>query len=236
MQVAGISVEVLRKPIKNLYLRVGSAADGQAQVRLSAPLQADDRAIHKLISQRLGWITQQQARLQARPLCRPNQWLSGEQHPFQGELYQLELVERPGSATVSPSGQQLRLGIRPNSTISQREAALNGWYRSQLQKRLPGLFAHWQPIIGEQVAEWRIKRMKTRWGSCNPVARRIWLSLELIKKPAECLEYVLVHEMVHLLERGHNARFYGLMDRYLPTWRSSRERLNGALLNGPSDG
>ncbi|MCG2633990.1 MAG: M48 family metallopeptidase [Gammaproteobacteria bacterium] len=223
LQVGDLRVEILRKPINHCYLRV---CPPEGRVRASVPLRMDETAVRQLITERAGWIRCQRARLQARPPAVINQWLSGESHRFQGQVFEFELWERSGSAEVVKQGSKIQLGIRPNATIKQREAAMNEWYRTELKRVLPGLISRWQTTVGEVVSDWGVKRMKTRWGSCNPRARRIWLNLDLIKHPPESLEYVVVHEMIHLLERSHNARFYALMDRYLPDWRLRRDHLN----------
>ena len=121
----------------------------------------------------------------------------------------------------------LHLHVRPGASAGERQRALSNWYRQELKALIPPLLARWQPVLGVQAAEWGVRSMKTRWGSCNIRARRIWLSLELARKPVECLEYVVVHELVHLLERGHNQRFYAYLDRFLPTWRLARTALRG---------
>ena len=128
----------------------------------------------------------------------------------------------------------LTLYISPNTSRENRERVLLEWYRRELKRHIPALIAKWEPVIGEPVAEWGVKRMKTKWGSCNPEQRRIWLNLELAKKPPECLEYVLVHEMVHLLERHHNNAFRAYMDKFLPQWRSYRQLLNQSPLSHES--
>ena len=130
---------------------------------------------------------------------------------------------------MQPDGV-LSVGYQPGADLETRRALLERWYRDQLRERIPSLIEKWQPVLGVSVAEWRVKRMRTRWGSCNIRARRIWLSLELARRPLECLEYVVVHEMVHLLEYGHTGRFYGLLDQFLPEWRSSRQLLRGETI------
>ena len=122
------------------------------------------------------------------------------------------------------------LVVRPGSDTAQRERVMFAWYRRQLKQLVPPLIAKWEAIVGVDVAEWRVKQMKTKWGTCNPAAGRIWLNLELIKKPVNCLEYIIVHEMVHLLERQHNDRFVAYMDKFMPQWRLLRDELNQAPL------
>jgi predicted metal-dependent hydrolase len=153
-------------------------------------------------------------------------YVSGESHYFQGVPYQLCVVERKGNArVVFRRNKTIELHINPRSNATRRERALVNWYRVYLKKTIPPLIKKWEKIIGVEVAEWGVKRMRTRWGSCNPNARRIWLNLELAKKSPECLEYVVVHEMVHLLEHSHNRRFKELLSQFLPRWRSIRKEL-----------
>lgn len=145
-------------------------------------------------------------------------------------VYLLDVVEVNAPPTVQVNHHKLVLRVRPGTDRDKREAVLYAWYRRQLKAQIPPLIAKWEPVIGVQVTDWGVKRMKTRWGTCNIQAQRIWLNLELAKKPPQCLEYVLVHEMVHLLERHHNERFQSLMDQFLPQWRHDRDLLNGEPL------
>lgn len=224
MMVSDISVQVIRKPIKNLHLAVYPP---EGHVRVSAPFQATDDQIRLVIVTRLNWIKKQQARLQAQPRQPQREIVSGESHYLWGQRYLLEVIERHGRHDVVVKNQKiLQLFINPGTSTPNRIRVLNEWYRQQLKERIPDLLNHWQPIIGEAVADWGIKQMKTKWGSCNIGKRRIWLNLELAKKPVFCLEYVLVHEMVHLLERYHNDTFKKYMDCYLPQWRFCQEILN----------
>jgi predicted metal-dependent hydrolase len=157
--------------------------------------------------------------------------VSGESHYFLGRRYRLRVTERNGPNRVALNGaSELMMQVRPGTDQDKREQLLNGWYRWHMKELVPGLIAKWQPVIAVQVADWGIKKMKTRWGSCSTRDRRVWLNLELAKKPLHCIEYVLVHEMVHLLERRHSDRFKACMDTFLPQWRLYREELNRALL------
>jgi predicted metal-dependent hydrolase len=157
--------------------------------------------------------------------------VTGESHYVQGRRFRLNLVEHDGPVSVRPrNNHTLDVRVRTGATREQREAALHRWYRQLLRSLIPDLIAKWEPVIGVTVADWGIKKMRTRWGTCNIDARRVWLNLELAKKPRSCLEYILVHEMVHLLERQHNDRFTEYMDRAMPTWRLHREELNRAPL------
>ena len=158
--------------------------------------------------------------------------VTGESHYVQGRRYRLNVIEDDGGPSVRlRPNARLELRIRPGNGLKYRENLLNEWYRQLLRAQVAELVAKWEPIVGVKVAEWGIRRMKTRWGSCNARARRLWLNLELAKKPHACLELIVVHEMVHLLERHHNERFAEQMDRLLPQWRTTRNLLNRSPLS-----
>ena len=228
IDVRGIPVEVFRKDIKNFHVGVYPPS---GRVRVAAPLRLDDNAIRVAVISRLRWIRRQQAEFERQDRQSQREFVTGESHYFEGRRYRLDVVEFNGRSLVSPlNNSTMMLRIRPGSDRDTREAVLNRWYRDQLRRRLPALLAKWEPKIGVQVGEVRIKKMKTLWGSCNKDARRIWLNLELAKKPVSCLEYIMVHEMVHLKERTHNERFRTLMDQLLPQWRVHRDVLNQAPL------
>lgn len=228
LEVSGIQVEVFRKDIKNLHLSVHPP---HGKVRVSAPLWLDDEAIRLTIVARLGWIRRQQAGFAQQERQSEREMVTGESHYVQGHRYRLDVIEHPGAPAVTiRNNTTLELRVRPNTDRAQREAILHRWYRRQLRAQLPDMIAHWEPRLGVQVAAWGIKKMKTRWGTCNIADRRIWLNLELAKKPVICLEYILVHEMVHLLERHHNDRFKAHMDHHMPHWRMHRDMLNQAPL------
>jgi predicted metal-dependent hydrolase len=228
IEVRGIPVEVVRKNIKNLHLGVYPP---EGRVRVAVPLRLDDEAVRLAIISRLTWIRRQQDGFERQDRQSQREMVTGESHYVGGRRYRLDVVEHAGSAAVRlRNNTTLELRVRPGTSREQREAALHRWYRGRLRARIPQLIAKWEPAIGVTVAEWGIKKMKTRWGTCNIDARRIWLNLELAKKPASCLEYILAHEMVHLLERHHNERFQQLMDRLMPQWRLYREELNRAPL------
>jgi hypothetical protein len=226
--VSDLVVDVVRKDIKNLHLAV-YPPDGR--VRVAAPLLVDDEAVRLAVISRLTWIRRQQGKFAQQERQSAREYVSGESHYSQGRRYLLNVVYRDGAPTVAVrNNTTLDLFVRPGSDTAQRERVLLAWYRRQLKQLIPPLVAKWETIIGVEVAEWRVKQMKTRWGACNPDAGRIWLNLELIKKPASCLEYIIVHEMVHLLERWHNERFVATMDKFMPQWRLVRDELNQAPL------
>jgi len=216
-------VLVVRKRIKNLNLKI-SPPDGR--VRVSIPRHVPDETVRKFVVSKLRWIKEKQAALRALPKPAQKEFISGEQHALWGQVYPLEVIERWGrhEAMLSENAR-LRLYVKPNTTQANREKALKAFYRTEMEKRIPGLVARWEGVMGVRVSEWRIKQMKTRWGSCNIKARRIWLNLELATRSPQYLEYILVHEMVHLLERRHNKNFHRHMDQFIPNWRNLQEVL-----------
>lgn len=223
-----LKVLVVRKDIKHLHIGVYPP---EGQVRISAPRNLDNEALRLAVIARLGWIRKQQAGFQNQERQSLREMVSGESHYFAGRRYRLKVLEKAGRSSVRIIGTSfIELTVPPGTDRDTRERILERWYRRQLCRLIPGLLAKWEPIIGVQVKEVRIKKMKTRWGTCNIEAGRIWLNLELMKKPSQCLEYILVHEMVHLLERHHNDRFKEFMDKFLPTWRTLRTELNRAPL------
>lgn len=224
LTISDIEVQVVRKNIKNVHLAVYPP---NGRVRVAVPWHVTDDNVRLAVINKLAWIRRQQATFQAQPRQSQREMVSGESHYVWGRRYLLEVVERSGRhEVVIKNNQQLTLYVRPGTTRANREAALNRWYRAEIKARVPSLLAKWEPIIGVQVAEWGVKKMKTKWGSCNITRRRIWLNLELAKKPAGCLEYIVVHELVHLLERHHNDNFRRYMDRFLPQWAYHRDVLN----------
>ena len=224
IEVDGIRVEIVRKDIKHLYLRIHSP-DGQ--VRASVPRCLGDEAVHRAIVSRLDWIRRRQAAFRMQPREKQRALLSGEHYFLFGRRYRLDVIEHLAPPAVRlRDNSTIELSVRPGTLYAKRLEVLNQWYRERLRDPLPGLVARWEERIAVRAREVRIKRMTTRWGTCNIKARRIWLNLELATKPLPCLEYVLVHELVHLLERRHNDRFHALMDRFMPTWRVHRDVLN----------
>ncbi|MGD2112396.1 MAG: SprT family zinc-dependent metalloprotease [Gammaproteobacteria bacterium] len=217
-----ITIEVTRKDIRTLRLSV-HPPDGR--VRLSAPTAIAQEAIHRFVCARLGWIRKHRQQIAARQPAPGNRYRDGEFHWFEGRCYALQILERPAPARVTLGEGVLTLQVRPGSGPGRCRALLDDWYRDHLKAAVPQLIAGYEPPLGVQVRCFGIRKMKTRWGSCNPRARRIWLNLELARQPSGCLEYVVVHEMVHMLEPHHNTRFYALMDRHLPRWRECREIL-----------
>ncbi|MGH2541172.1 MAG: M48 family metallopeptidase [Ardenticatenaceae bacterium] len=226
--VNDLVVDVVRKDIKNLHLAV-YPPDGR--VRVAAPLRVDDEAVRLAVISRLAWIKRQQAKFEAQERQSAREYVSGESHYHQGNRYLLNVIYHDAPPKVVIRNKStLDLFVRPGSDRTRRERIMLAWYRKQLKEMILPLITQWEFILNVKVAEWGVKKMKTRWGTCNIEARRIWLNLELVKKPAHCLEYIVVHEMVHLLERRHNDQFVAHMDKFMPQWRFFREELNRAPL------
>ena len=228
IDIRGISVEVVRKDIKNFHVSVHPP---NGRVRVSAPLYFDDDTIRMAVISRLSWIRRKQTRFEQQERQSQREFVTGESHYFAGRRYRLDVVEQDCPPKVwLPNNTKIALSVRPGSNRDTREILMHRWYRQYLRSQLPPLLEKWEAKLGVSINEVRIKKMKTLWGSCNIEAKRIWLNLELAKKPESCLVYILVHEMVHLLERAHNDRFRELMDDFLPQWQIYREQLNRAPL------
>ena len=226
--IGSLEIEVVRKDIKNLHLGVYPP---EGRVRIAAPLRVNDEAVRLFAISKLSWIKRQQAQFEKQRRQSRRDYVSGESHYFKGRRYLLNVVYvKSVPKVVVRSKTYMDLYVREGSDREQREQVMRRWYRRQLKKELPELIAKWQGVIGVEVKEWGIRLMKTKWGTCNAEAGRIWLNLELVKKPVRCLEYIVVHEMVHLLERSHNERFTAYMNEYLPQWRTVREELNEGIL------
>ena len=228
IEVRGVSVRIVRKRIKNMYIGVHPPS---GQVRVSVPLGVEDDAVRMAVISRLDWIRRKRAEFAEQERQPLREFVSGESHYFEGRRYRMDVAEADGPPSVSLlNNKWMRLKVQRGADRDAREATLDKWYRRNLRDRLPALLSKWEPVVGERAEEVRVRKMKTLWGSCNREERRIWLNLELVKKPPACLEYVLVHELVHLIERRHNSRFYELMDRFMPTWRARRDELNRSPL------
>lgn len=221
--VSGLTVEVVRKAIKNLHLGVYPP---HGRVRVAAPLAVSDEAVRLAVIGKLAWIKRQQAKFEAQPRQSRREMVRGESHYFLGQRYRLRVIGHHAAGKVVLRNASIDLYVRPETSADQREQVLQRWYREQLRALIPPLLEKWQLVLSVDMADWGVKKMKTKWGACTIDARRIWINLELAKKPLQCLEYIIVHELVHLLERHHNDRFQILMDQFLPQWRLHREELN----------
>lgn len=224
----GYLIEIRRKKIKNLYIRI---PPHNGVIKVSIPLMLNEKVLLAWLEEKLPWIKKHVDRQQARSTD-SKQYVDGEMHPFLGDNYVLRIHEgvRPYGVMLNSNSHSLVLRVGANIGKSHRKKILDRWYRKELSLRIPVLISKWEKLIGVSVSEWKVRRMTTRWGSCNITAKRVWLNFELIKMPPHCLEYVIVHEMVHLLERYHNARFYAYLDRFYPSWRLCRIDLEKASI------
>ena len=228
LTVRGLKVDVERKDIKNLHLGVYPP---NGRVRVAAPLHVTNDAVRLAVIGKLGWIRRQREKFDRQDRQTVREAVTGESHYAFGHRYRLSIVETEGrQQVVLPTKSRMELRIRAGSSAEQRLAVLDRWYRHNLREVLEPMLEEWQPTIGVTPAFWGVKRMKTKWGSCNHNAKRIWLNSELAKKPIVCIEFIVVHELVHLHEPNHSDRFVELMDGYLPDWRARRDQLNSSPL------
>jgi len=228
INVNGLVVDVVRKNIKNLHLAVYPP---NGRVRVAAPLRVNDEAVSMAVIARLGWIKRQQAKFTKQERETRREYVNGESHYFLGNRYLLNIVEdSPAGKVVIRNKKKIDLYVRSNSDSAQRERIMLSWYRAHLRASIPPLIEKWEKILGVRVDNWGIKQMKTKWGTCNIPKRHIWINLELAKKSEDCLEYIVVHEMMHLLERHHNDKFLALMNKFMPSWELHRSELNHAPL------
>lgn len=223
LQLGDIAVDVVLKDIKNVHLSVYPPL---GQVRISAPRRMSLDTIRVFAISKLEWIKRQQRTLREQERETPREYLDRESHFAWGKRYLLTVVEDDAAPVVELQHNRMVLRVRPGTDEARREAIVAEWYREQVKQAAPPLIARWEPLLGVRVRRFFVQRMKTKWGGCTPAASSIRLNAELAKKPRECLEYLIVHEMTHLLEPTHNARFIGLMDRFLPDWRHRRDLLN----------
>lgn len=222
--ISDITIDVIRKNIKNIHLAVYPPT---GRVRLAVPMQLTDDTIRLFVVAKLSWIKRHQRKFKAQDRQLPREYKNRESHYFQGMRYLLNVIEKDAPPKVTlRSKTYIDLTIRPNTPVEKRHEIMTEWYRTELKKEIPALIEKWEKVIGVKANDWQVKQMKTKWGSCNIEKKRIWVNLELAKKPEHCLEYIIVHEMVHLLERHHNERFLYYMDTYLPTWRQLKTELN----------
>ncbi len=223
IKLGDIPVDVVLKDIKNVHLSVHPPT---GRVRISAPRRMNLDTIRIFAISKLDWIKQQQARLREQERETPRDYVDRESHNVWGKRYLLSVVESDQPPSIELKHRRMILRVRPRTDKGKRQALVEDWYRKQLKKAVPPLLAQWQPLLGVKVERFFVQRMKTKWGSCNHKACTIRLNTELAKKPPECLEYIVVHELVHLLEPTHNARFVGLMEHFMPKWQFHRDQLN----------
>jgi predicted metal-dependent hydrolase len=228
LSVRGLTVEVVRKEVKNLHLGVYPPS---GRVRVAAPASVTDDAIRLAVISKLSWIRRQRDRFLTQPRQSQREMVNGESHYFLGQRYRMTVVEEEARPRVTTAGKsRLELHAPSGSSQEQRGAVLDRWYRRQLRQVVGRYLTVWEDRLGVKTSAVGIKRMKTKWGSCNPTTHRIWLNSELAKKPLSSIEYIVVHELVHLLEPSHGERFTAVMDQHLPDWRIRQAELNSAPL------
>jgi predicted metal-dependent hydrolase len=228
MRVSNLMVDTVKKDIKNMHLGVYPP---QGRIRVAAPLKTSDDAIRFFVISRMPWIKQQQQKFSNQERESPREYVSGESHYFLGRRYRLNVIstnERPKVEIRRTT--HIDLCIRPSTTVQKRKAIFDEFYRSELRKVIQALVKRWEGKVGFQVSEVRIRKMKTRWGTCNAKDRRIWLNLELAKKPLQCIDYVFAHELGHLSEKRHSRRFIQFLDSVLPNWEQHKAELSKDIL------
>ena len=223
LELGGVSVDVETKDIKNLHLSVYPPT---GRVRIAAPQHMTLDAIRLFAISKLGWIRRQQGHLIQQEREAAREYLERESHYVWGKRYLLKIVEVDAAPKLELQHRHLVLSLRPGAHELQRREILDAWYRVQIKAAAPALLAKWEPLLGVKPDRLFVQRMKTKWGSCTPATRSIRLNTDLAKKPPGCLEYILIHELVHLLEPTHNARFTALIEQFMPTWRHRRDQLN----------
>jgi predicted metal-dependent hydrolase len=231
LTVRGIDIDVVYKDIKNLHIGVYPP---MGRVRVAAPTRLDDDQVRLAIIQRLPWIKRQRDELLAAQRQSEREMVTGESHYVWGRRHRLKVIERPGRSHFELDGERLLLYVPHGTNAEDRRRLLDRWCRAQLRPAITGLIAKWEPIVGVSVPGWSIRRMKTKWGSCNRATGHLWFNVELAKKHPDCLEYLVVHEMTHHLERHHGQGFIRRMDTFLPDWHARRDQLNAAPLASES--
>lgn len=228
IQISDIPVEIVKKNIKNMHLAV-LPPDGK--VRVSAPLSMPDESIAMFVRTKLGWIRVQQENFQSQPRQSEREYVSGETLYVWGKQYYLQVAYGNKGNHLELSGNKAILTVRKQSTAKQRENFVNEWYRQLLKTEVEKYLPKWEKITGLKCSGWQSKYMTTKWGTCNTSTCKIWLNLQLAKKPIECLEYVILHELAHLKVKNHGPEFVEILDQHMPFWRECKKRLNDSKLD-----
>lgn len=226
--ISNLNIEVEKKSIKNMYIKV-LPPDGK--VVITVPKTVNDDIIRMFVISKINWIKNQKEKFENQSRQTKRQYITGESYYLWGRRYRLDVQYVKSRNNIILVGEKIILEIKKESTIEQREKVLNEWYRQQLKEKIPIVLKKCENIVGIKASDCRIKNMKTKWGTCNIEKGRIWINLQLVKKIPRCLEYVIIHELVHLLERHHNERFYRFMDLYYPDWRVTKDILNQQMLD-----
>ena len=223
-EIGGIEVEILKKKnLKNIYIRVNPP---EGHVVISAPTLCSDDEIRNFVLKKMPEINRVREKFKSQPRQSEREYVSGESYYLWGNPYRLEVIYGAKKTSVRKTPNKIILKVPDDTDLEKRRFALTEWYRSELKRVLDIVSIKCEKGTGLKASEYRVKNMKTRWGTCNIDKRRIWINLQLVKKPMECLEYVLIHELVHLVEKNHTHRFHALVEQYYPTWKEARERLN----------
>jgi hypothetical protein len=221
-------VRIVKKNIKNIHLGVYPP---QGRVRIAVPTKTTDETIKALLTSKMPWINKQKVRFEKQERQTKREFVSGESHYFMGNRYLLNIINTNSTPKVEIKRKtHIDMYVKPGTSREKRERILNNFYRSELKKQIPILSSKWEKITKIHAKEYRIKRMKTKWGACSQKNQRIWINLELAKKPLHCLEYIIVHELAHLVEKNHTAKFKRLMDTFMPQWTQYKEELNRSTL------
>lgn len=226
--ISGIKISAEKRPIKNMYIKV-MPPDGK--VKITVPNSATEDAIRMFAISRIAWIKKQQKKFKEQSRQAERQYVTGESYYLWGTQYQLDVVYSNICNNVCLKGKKIILQVRKDSTVQQRASVMDEWYRQILKNAIPSVLEKCEKIVGIKANEWHVKNMRTKWGTCNIEAKRIWLNLQLVKKTPECIEYVVIHELVHLLERDHSDIFKAYMDKFYPAWKTVKSRLNEQMLD-----
>lgn len=232
LKIGDVDIVVTKKDIKNMYVRV-LPPDGK--VKITVPFSAGDDVVRMFAVSRISWIKKQRAGFQAQARQTARRYVTGESYYVWGRRYRLDVQYSKKRNEVSLVGGRLVLQVRPEILLPQHERILNNWYREQLKRKLPDVIQKCEQVVGVHALEWKIKNMRTKWGTCNTDHKRIWINLQLAKKTPECLTYIVTHELVHLLVRNHNEQFRKYMDIFFPEWRVVKATLNQQMLDYMSE-
>ena len=228
IEVSNISAEVEWKEIKNVHLTIYPP---DARIHVSAPLRMSEEAVRLFFITKIPWINQRVSQILEQNRQTPREYVSGENHYFKGQRYRLKVLHHHAPAKVEIQGSEyIKLYVREEATKERRAEVLREWYRSEFKMTLLPLITKWEDILGVKVNKWEVKQMKTLWGSCNHYTRNIIFNLELIKKPVHCIEYIVVHELLHIKVRLHNEEYTALLTRYFPNWKQLKEELNEFII------
>lgn len=224
IQVLDLTIDVVKKDIKNMHLAVYPPT---GRIRIATPKDLNDEAIRLFAISKIRWIKKHQKNFYEQLRETPREYIDGESHYFDGKRYLLRVIERYGKPELEIKNKTyIDLHVSPKATIAAKEKVFNEWYRDHLKEIVPDIVKTWEEKTGLNCEHWDIKKMRTKWGSCNIEKRKILLNLELAKKPRHCLEYVIVHELMHFFERNHNDNFRTLLDNFMPNWKTYKRELD----------